>query len=470
MTRRAGRAGPSPSAAYSLAVEAECVGGEPNTLVAELTANGFAVEVTDADALPGLVVSASGEAELRRAEQIVRAHFGPRLWRCTDRVLHVHRGGKLRTVAAVPLATADDLALAYTPGVGRVSSMVAAQPALASRLTARDNTVAVVTDGTAVLGLGDLGPTAALPVMEGKAALFDRLAGINAVPLCLGTTVVDEIVAAVKAVAPSFGAINLEDISAPRCFEIERRLQAALDIPVFHDDQHGTAVVVLAALQNALLLLGKRLAQVRIVVSGAGAAGTAITHALLAAGGHDIVVWAPVGILHPTLGDHLPAHKQELARRTNPRGITGHLADALVGADVFIGVSGPDLLGRDDVARMAPRPILFGLANPQPEFDPADVDDLAAVVATGRSDFSNQINNVLAFPAIFRAALDARVPAVTPAMRRAASDALAELGRRELRADRLLPAVLDPDVVPFVAAAVHAAATSPSAGEAHARR
>ncbi len=445
------------TAAYSLRVEADGGGLVASEVVADLEALGLGIDVIEAGSHLCLLARASDEVSLKRAEVDVRDYFGGRLRQCVDRVLAAHRGGKLRSVAAVSLNTADDLALAYTPGVGRISSLIAQDPSLASQYTARDNTVAIVTDGTAVLGLGDLGPAAALPVMEGKAALFDRLAGINAVPLCLATTDVDAIVATVEAVAPSFGAINLEDIAAPRCFEIEARLRESLDIPVLHDDQHGTAVVVLAALLNALRVVDKPLRSARITVSGAGAAGTAITLALLDAGARDVTVWAPVGILHPSLDPVLPAHKRDLARRTNPRGITGGLRDALVGADVFIGVSGPDLLDVDDVKAMADDPILFGLANPVPEFDPRVMVDHAAVVATGRSDWPNQINNVLAFPGLFRGALEARARTITPAMERAAADALAELGRIGLRRDRLLPAVLEPDVVPAVASAVVAA-------------
>jgi malate dehydrogenase (oxaloacetate-decarboxylating) len=301
----------------------------------------------------------------------------------------------------VPLRTRDDLSMAYTPGVARICLAIAQHPEDVRRLTVKRNSVAVVTDGSAVLGLGDLGPSAALPVMEGKAALFKRFADIDAWPICLDTQDVDEIVRTVQLIAPVFGGINLEDIAAPRCFEIERRLRDLLDIPVFHDDQHGTAIVVLAALTNALRVVHKTLPEVRIVMSGAGAAGSAIARLLLTAGAHDLVLTDIGGVVHRER-EALDPNREELAGLTNPRGLQGSLQEALVGADVFIGVSAPGILTGDDVATMAPGAVVFALANPTPEVDPAEARRTAAVVATGRSDEPNQINNVLAFPGVFR--------------------------------------------------------------------
>ncbi|WP_285688065.1 NADP-dependent malic enzyme [Actinoplanes sp. NBRC 103695] len=360
--------------------------------------------------------------------------------------------------ATVPLASRDDLSLAYTPGVARVCEAIAADPALADDYTWTGNTVAVVTDGTAVLGLGNIGPRAAMPVMEGKAVLFKQFGGVDAVPICLDTQDVDELIAVVKALAPSFGGINLEDISAPRCFEIERRLDAALDIPVFHDDQHGTAVVVLAALRNATKLLGRSFADLRVVISGAGAAGVAIAKVLVAAGvpGANLIVCDSRGIVHAERTDLNPA-KAELAALTNFSGRSGGIGEALIGADVLIGVSG-GTIGEEALAGMSRGGIIFGLANPTPEVLPHVAHKYAAIVATGRSDFPNQINNVLAFPGIFRGALDARATTVTEGMKVAAAEAIAEVVADELRPDAIVPSPLDPRVAPAVAAAVAAAA------------
>jgi len=325
----------------------------------------------------------------------------------------------------------------YTPGVGRLAARIATDAGAADAVTGRGNRVAVVSDGTAVLGLGNVGPLAALPVIEGKAALFAQLADIDAVPLCVNVSGTDELVALVRTLAPTFGGINLDDIAAPRCFEVEQRLQAELDIPVFHDDQHGTAIVVLAGLRNALRVVGKRLETARVVVVGAGAAGTAVTKLLREAGAGDTVVC--------------------LAEHTNPRRITGGLAEALAGADAVIGLSRPGVLTRELVTTMALDPIVFALANPDPEIRPEQLSGLAAVVATGRSDYPNQINNALAFPGIFRGALNARAPRISTAMQLAAADVLAGLvGDDQLSARRLLPDVLDPQVVPTVSAAVAA--------------
>jgi malate dehydrogenase (oxaloacetate-decarboxylating) len=372
-----------------------------------------------------------------------------------DAVFDLHRGGKLEVVPRSPLRDHRDLSLAYTPGVAEVSRAIALDPALADVYTARANTVAIVTDGTAVLGLGDIGPAAALPVMEGKAVLFKHFGGVDAVPVCLATTDVEEIVETVARMAPTFGGVNLEDISAPRCFEVERLLQERLAIPVFHDDQHGTAIVALAALLNAARVVDRPLAGLRVAVSGAGAAGVAVTAILQRAGVRDIVVCDSRGVIHPGRRDLLP-HKRDLAVATNPRGVTGSLADALVGADVFIGVSG-GTVSEPAIAAMADRSIVFALANPDPEVDPRVARRHAAVVATGRSDHPNQINNVLAFPGVFRGALDARAARVTEGMKLAAASALAAVLERPT-ADEIVPSAFDPRVVPAVAAAVSAAA------------
>jgi malate dehydrogenase (oxaloacetate-decarboxylating) len=348
--------------------------------------------------------------------------------------------------------------MAYTPGVGRVSLALAEHPEDVAKLTVKGNAVAVVTDGSAVLGLGNIGPGAALPVMEGKAALFKRFADIDAWPICLDTQDTDEIVRVVRAISPGFGGINLEDISAPRCFEIEARLRESLDIPVFHDDQHGTAIVVNAALQNALRCVDKSLTDARIVVAGGGAAGTAIVTLLLAAGAAHVLVWDREGILAPA-DPRLNDAKRRLAEQTNPEGVTGELHDALRGADVFIGVSAPGVLDAEWIADMAPDPVIFALANPDPEVDVDAAQQRAAVVATGRSDYPNQINNVLAFPGVFRGLLDARASEVTTAMLLSAADALAGcVSDEQLNATYIVPSVFDPAVPKAVAAAVHEAA------------
>ncbi|WP_376771152.1 NAD(P)-dependent malic enzyme [Rhizomonospora bruguierae] len=377
-----------------------------------------------------------------------------------DPVFALHRGGKMAVAATVPLTSREDLSLAYTPGVARVCQAIAAAPALADEYTWAGHTVAVVSDGTAVLGLGDIGPRAALPVMEGKAVLFKQFGGVDAVPVCLDTRDVDEIIRVVTALAPSFGGINLEDISAPRCFEIERRLDEALPIPVFHDDQHGTAIVVLAALRNAARLLDRKLGDLRVAVSGAGAAGVAVTKMLIA-GGVDpgaVVVSDSRGILGPERTDLPPGSaKADLAALTNGAHRGGGIADALAGVDVLVGVSG-GRIEEEAVARMSPGGVIFALANPTPEVHPEVATRYAAVVATGRSDFPNQINNVLAFPGVFRGALDARATRITEGMKLAAADAIAAVVAQSLRPDAIVPSPLDPRVAPAVAAAVADAA------------
>ena len=373
-----------------------------------------------------------------------------------DSVFALHRGGKMQISATVPVRDADDLSLAYTPGVARVCTAIAEDPELVHDYTWTANVVAVVTDGTAVLGLGDIGPAASLPVMEGKAILFKQFGGVDAIPIALDTTDVDEIVETVVRLAPSFGGVNLEDISAPRCFEIERRLQEALDIPVFHDDQHGTAVVTLAALRNAAKLTGRTLADLRAVISGAGAAGIAIAKILVGAGIGDVVLCDRKGAVHVSRSD-LTDVKREIAELTNRGGLSGSLVDVLAGADVFIGVSG-GTVPEDAVASMAADCIIFAMANPDPEVHPDVAHKYAAVVATGRSDFPNQINNVLAFPGIFAGALQVRAARITEGMKIAAADALAGLVGDDLSAAEVIPSPFDPRVAEAVTRAVAAAA------------
>lgn len=374
----------------------------------------------------------------------------------TESIFAAHRGGKMAIAATTPLATREDLSRAYTPGVAQVCTAIAEDPAVFHEYTWASRTVAVVTDGTAVLGLGDIGPHAAMPVMEGKSVLFKQFGGLNSVPICLDTKDPAEIIEAVTRLAPSFGGINLEDISAPRCFEIETALIERLNIPVFHDDQHGTAIVTLAALRNAAAVTGRHISDLRVVVAGAGAAGVAITKMLLAAGVGDIAVADSKGIVHESRGSLSPV-KAELAALTNRSGVTGSLANALKGADVLIGVSG-GTVEEEAVASMAPGCFIFAMANPTPEVHPEIARKYAAVVATGRSDYPNQINNVLAFPGIFAGAFDARAPKITGEMKLAAADALAHVVADELRVDAILPSPFDPRVAPSVAAAVAKAA------------
>ncbi|GAB2873111.1 NAD-dependent malic enzyme [Lentzea nigeriaca] len=411
-------------------------------VVIDLTCNALsanhAKDITDTlETLPGIVVR-----------------------KVSDRTFLVHLGGKIEISSKVPLRNRDDLSRAYTPGVARVCEAIAKNPDDARRLTIKRNTVAVVTDGSAVLGLGNLGPAAALPVMEGKAALFKKFAGVDAWPVCLDTQDTEEIIRAVELIAPVYGGINLEDISAPRCFEIEARLREKLDIPVFHDDQHGTAIVVVAALRNALRVVGKDIKDCHITVCGVGAAGSAIIRLLQAQEPGDIIAVDVDGIVHrdrPGLDSNL----KSIAATTNKDNQSGRLHDALVGSDVFIGVSAPNLFGADQVATMAKDAIVFALANPDPEIDPMEAQQHAAVVATGRSDFPNQINNVLAFPGVFRGLLDAHAKTITDAMLLAAASAIADVvdGDR-LNASFIVPSVFDNTVAPAVAEAVRKAATS----------
>jgi malate dehydrogenase (oxaloacetate-decarboxylating) len=415
------------------------------------------VRIEEESKVRDITVLATGSEHVEGVVEAVRAVDGVEVEHVSDRTFLMHLGGKLEVVPKTPLKTRDDLSMAYTPGVARVSQAIADDPSNVWTLTMRQNTVAVVTDGTAVLGLGDIGPAAALPVMEGKAVLFKEFGGVDAFPICLDTTDVDEIVRIVTAIAPGFGGVNLEDIASPRCFEIERRLQETLDIPVFHDDQHGTAIVVLAGLLNALRVVGKEIGDVRVVVTGVGAAGIAVTKTLLAAGVKDIVGCDRAGIVEPT---DASAVKRAYAALTNPRGITGSVADALADADVFIGLSAPGAVSADAVRTMASGAIVFAMANPTPEVLPEEFEEgEVAVFATGRSDYPNQINNVLAFPGVFRGALDVRATSVNAEMQLAAAEAIAGIVDQEHRAaDYIIPGVFNRDVAPAVARAVAEAA------------
>ncbi len=396
--------------------------------------------------------------DLAHAEEITLAlskNSGLTVRKVSDRTFLLHLGGKIEVASKVPLKTRDDLSRAYTPGVARICQAIVDDPADARRLTIKRNTVAVVTDGSAVLGLGNIGPAAALPVMEGKAALFKRFADVDAWPVCLDTQDVDEIVRTVQLIAPVYGGINLEDISAPRCFEIERRLRELLDIPVFHDDQHGTAIVVSAALRNALRLVNKELKDVKIVMSGAGAAGTAIARLLVLRGASQIVGFDKDGVISKSLLRSDDEMRNWFIDNSNPDNYTGDISGAMNGADVFIGVSAPNVLIEQDVASMAPNSIIFALANPDPEIDPVIARKYATVVATGRSDQPNQINNVLAFPGIFRGLLDANAHKITDKLLVAAAEAIADcVSPEQLNASFIVPSVFDPNVTKAVAAAV----------------
>ena len=382
------------------------------------------------------------------------AHDGLTVRKVSDRTFLLHLGGKIEVTSKVPLKTRDDLSRAYTPGVARISQAIVDDPSDVRRLTMKRNTVAVVTDGSAVLGLGNIGPAAALPVMEGKAALFKRFANVDAWPVCLDTQDVDEIVRTVQLIAPVYGGINLEDISAPRCFEVERRLRELLDIPVFHDDQHGTAIVVLAALRNALKLVKKDMSKVRIIMSGAGAAGTAIARLLVLSGATNIIAFDKDGVISKDSPSEDPM-RDWFIEHSNKANFKGSVHEALSGADIFIGVSAPNVLKEADIASMAAGSIVFALANPDPEIDPVIARKYAAVVATGRSDHPNQINNVLAFPGIFRGLLDANAHKITDKLLVAAAEAIADcVSPSQLNTSFIVPSVFDPNVVAMVAAAV----------------
>ena len=406
-----------------------------------------------------LTVSARDDAHAAKILKAIKKLKGIKVLQVSDRVFLLHLGGKIHIQNKVPLNTRDTLSMAYTPGVARVCMAIAEDTNKASTLTIKHNSVAVVSDGTAVLGLGDIGPEGAMPVMEGKAMLFKEFGGIDAYPICLKTKSVDEIVNAVKWISTGFGGINLEDISAPRCFEVEQRLKRELDIPVFHDDQHGTAIVVLAATLNALKILKKKLKEIRITILGAGAAGVAVTKILLAAGARDIVCCDRKGIVCKKRLPDLDPSKAWLAEHTNPRNISGNIENAATGAHLFIGVSGPGLFPVRALKRMAKDPIVFALANPVPEIMPEEAEGRARIIATGRSDYPNQINNVLAFPGVFRGALDARAREINEPMKLAAAKAIAGcITDDQLSEEYIVPSVFNRDVARRVARAVAAAA------------
>jgi malate dehydrogenase (oxaloacetate-decarboxylating) len=405
-----------------------------------------------------ITVLAAGAEHAQQLIQRMSEVPGVEVLEYSDRTFLAHLGGKIEVTARHPIRTRDDLSMVYTPGVARICQAIVEDPRRARNLTIKRNAVAIITDGSAVLGLGNIGPEAAIPVMEGKAMLFKEFGNVDAFPLCLATQDVDEIVATVINVAPIFGGINLEDIAAPRCFEIERRLAASIDIPVFHDDQHGTAIVVAAALINALAIVGKRLEDVRIVCLGVGAAGTAVSQLLLAAGAGDVIGVDRAGIL----GDNttgLSEAQRAYAAGTNRSRRSGGLSEALAGADVFIGTSVGGILDAELVSRMAINPIVFALANPEPEVQPEAIEGIAAVIATGRSDYPNQINNVLCFPGFFRGLLDSGARQITDGMKLAAARAIARVVGDDLHPEYIIPSVFNRDVAPAVAAAVSDAAS-----------
>ncbi|MGO2067978.1 NAD-dependent malic enzyme [Glutamicibacter arilaitensis] len=456
----------APSPGYSLTLRVQTPASitatsELASAVGSAGAHITALDVTESHHTHMVVDVSCNTADVSHSE-IVRDALnkldGVSVRNISDRTFLMHLGGKLSVTPKVALRNRDDLSRAYTPGVARVCLAIAENPADARNLTIKRNTIAVVTDGSAVLGLGNIGPAAALPVMEGKAALFKQFADVDAWPVCLDTQDTDEIVKIVKALAPVYGGVNLEDIAAPRCFEIEARLREELDIPVFHDDQHGTAIVTLAALLNAVKVVEKKIADLRIVVSGVGAAGNAIIQLLMARGAKNIIACGRAGAINRS-ESYADVHRSWLAQHTNPENFTGSLKEAMVGADVFIGVSAPNVLDENDIAAMNERAIVFAMANPDPEVDPEIAGRHAEVVATGRSDFPNQINNVLAFPGFFRGLLDAGVIEITDAMLLAAADAIAaRVSASELNPGFIIPSVFDPQVAADVATAVQEAA------------
>ena len=457
----------TPSAQYSLTLRIE-IDDRPGMLGRVASAIGQAggmigavdlVQIDGSHTIRDITVATGAESDWPLLRAAVDGVDGVRVLDATDRTFLLHLGGKIELRNKSSVKTRDDLSMAYTPGVARVCLAIRDDPDKAFQYTIKRNTVAVVSDGTAVLGLGDIGPKAAMPVMEGKAMLFKEFAGVDAFPICLDTRDPDEIVRTVKLIAPAFGGINLEDISAPRCFEIEERLKAELDIPVFHDDQHGTAVVVLAALLNAMTLTGRRIEDIKIVISGCGAAGIAVARILLAAGAREIISCDSRGAVHVERADYLDGAmhdiKRWLASVTNPERRSGSVAEVLHGADLFIGLSGERVIKAEDLASMNPEPIVFAMANPNPEVQPEEAAPHARIIATGRSDYPNQINNVLCFPGIFRGALDTRAAGITEGMKMAAARAIAGIvSEDELREDYIIPSVFNRDVVSAVASAV----------------
>jgi malate dehydrogenase (oxaloacetate-decarboxylating) len=456
-----------PSASYSFTLRAKLT-KQAGTLGFLATAIGQAggdigavdlVEVVGDAVIRDITVDAASSAHAEEIVAAVRQLAGIEVVSASDRTFLMHKGGKIEVVSKTPLTTRDDLSMAYTPGVARICEAIHGSPELVYYLTIKKNMVAVVTDGTAVLGLGDIGPEAALPVMEGKVMLFKEFGGVDAFPLCLATKDVDEIVNTVKAIAPVFGGINLEDIAAPRCFEIEARLREELDIPVFHDDQHGTAVVVLAAMMNAIKLVGKNMADLKVVVNGVGAAGVACSKMLMAAGVKNIIGCDTHGAIHAERAENMNNIKYWYAAHTNPLQERGTIHDVIQGADVFLGVSVPGILTPEDLQKMAANPIVFAMANPIPEIMPRVAAPYVAVMATGRSDYPNQINNVLCFPGIFAGALACRATRINEEMKMAAAVAIAGIiTDGELQAEYIIPSVFDKRVVPAVAKAVEDAA------------
>jgi malate dehydrogenase (oxaloacetate-decarboxylating) len=457
----------TPSAQYSLTlrVEIDHLPGMLGKVASAIGDHGGTIGAVDLVQVEGshtirdITVETGDASDWPRLTDAVNAVPGARVLDTTDRTFLIHLGGKIELSNKAPVKTRDDLSMAYTPGVARVCSAIHADPDKAFQYTIKRNSVAVVSDGTAVLGLGDIGPRAAMPVMEGKAMLFKEFGGVDAFPICLDTKDTEEIIAVVKAIAPGFGGINLEDISAPRCFEIEDRLKAELEIPVFHDDQHGTAIVVLAALLNALTITGQRIEQIGIVICGIGAAGIAVARILIEAGARHIIGCDSRGALHTRREDYLDgsmhAIKRWFSEVTNPECRSGAPAEVLEGADLFIGVSGARVIPAQALARMNRDPIVFAMANPNPEVSPEEALPYARIMATGRSDYPNQINNVLAFPGVFRGALDVRAPRITEEMKTAAARAIADIvSAQELREDYIIPSVFNREVVGAVAAAV----------------
>ncbi len=458
---------PTPNASYSLTVRVK-IHNRPGKLGQITTAIGHAggdiegidiVSVGKDFLIRDITVNAASESHDEEIIQAVSAIDGVEVVNVSDRTFLMHLGGKIEVTSKMQLKTRSDLSMAYTPGVARVCEAIAKDPEKAFNLTIKKNTVAVISDGTAVLGLGDIGPLGAMPVMEGKAQLFKEFGGVDAFPICLDTKDPDEIVRTIKAIAPAFGGINLEDISAPRCFQIEDRLKEELDIPVFHDDQHGTAVVVLAALINALKIVGKKMEDIKVVVNGVGAAGVACSKIVMAAGVTNIIGCDQTGALYEGRAENMNWVKDWYARNTNPHHEKGTIHDVIKGADVFFGLSAPGVIDETDLKNMADRPIVFAMANPIPEIMPEDAEGLVAVMATGRSDYPNQINNVLCFPGIFRGALNCRASQINEEMKLAAATAIAEIiGTDELHPDYIIPSVFDRRVGEAVAQRVEEAA------------
>lgn len=460
---------PTPNASYSVTLRVR-IQNQPGKLGEITTAIGKAggdiegidiVSVGKDFLIRDITVNAASEHHDKEIVESLANIDGVEVVNVSDRTFLMHLGGKIEITSKVPLKTRSDLSMAYTPGVARVCEAIHRDPEKRFNLTIKKNTVAVVSDGTAILGLGDLGPAAAMPVMEGKCQLFKEFGGVDAFPICLSTKDPHEIVQTIKNIAVAFGGINLEDISAPRCFEIEERLKEELDIPVFHDDQHGTAVVVLAALINALKIVGKRMEDIKLVVNGIGAAGVACTKIVMAAGVKNIIGCDTTGALFEGRKENMNWVKDWYAQNTNPAKESGKIHDVIKGADVFFGLSAPGTINQDDLRNMAKDPVVFAMANPIPEIMPEDAEELVAVMATGRSDYPNQINNVLCFPGIFRGALNCRASRINEQMKLAAAHAIAEtIGEDELHPDYIIPSVFDRRVVEAVAARVEEAAYS----------